>query len=227
MATFTLTSLDDTPPIVVGSYEEPPRPADGRNGGPFKVTAEQIREIWQLYQDGTSPTEIGALYDLSVPTIINIGRGKEYRWATPDLRGEGPPIVLANPTPTPEPVAAVPPPTQEEETPVTVTTAPLDTAPSRPLDIQAPAVEPQPCETTSALPPIYSDGRLVPTALLTDLAEALETMLDQQGKPMRRFIMLDLGAMRALVKEARALATIKEARSWLRVTCGPSACFLG
>jgi len=43
----------------------------------------------------------------------------------------------------------------------------------------------------------------VRTALLLDLAEALETMLEQHGRPMRRFIMLDTVAMRSLVKKAR------------------------
>jgi hypothetical protein len=205
MATFTIPDTQEIPPLVVGSYEEL-RPARKTGSGrPSRFTAEQIREVYLLYKQGLKPSEIGPTYGMAPSTVNNIGAGRDYPWATADLRGEGPPIVLKpQSTPPPELRAATPPPAPiiEEEPPmITETMAPPEAAPAP--EPTPPAVMPE----RVTLPLEHLQKRLdMPTALLTDLADALEMMLDLHGKPARRFLLLDLGAMRALVNEAREKA---------------------
>lgn len=219
----------------------------GRHGKVAKLTALQAREICQLYLDGGSPAEIARTYAISEPTVINIGKGRNYEWATGDLRAGHPEatprrrhggapklnaeqareiaVLIRKGVPDPEIAAAYgdlnpstisairrgkiwekvtadilnpqpsPGETPQQEEPVQITIPPtvIDTKTAT-SDVDR-AVQ-------AALVKTWGDP--VPS-LVTDLADALEMLLDvQAGKPLPRFVTLDLSAIRQLIEQARA-----------------------
>jgi DNA invertase Pin-like site-specific DNA recombinase len=44
-----------------------------------KLTEEQKLEIWKLYNDGFSPKEIAAQFDVSRLTVYRIGNESKYK----------------------------------------------------------------------------------------------------------------------------------------------------
>jgi hypothetical protein len=144
------------------------RPKHNRGGRPPKLSAEQIREIYQLYHSGSKPKEISQTYGISGPTVVNIGKGKDFPWATTDLRA-----ALAQPE---QP--------KEEELAVQIATPPTEPAPM----VQT-----------------VREQQAPPTAsLVSEMADALEVLVDYAGRPLPRFLKVDLDAIRALVDQARA-----------------------
>jgi hypothetical protein len=162
----------------------PKRPAPG--GRPPKLTAEQAREVFLLMRDGTAnKQEVAKTYGIHTVTVADIARRRIYRWATEGLSSDPTPLPVAAPPtlPNPDPVIA-------EEPPVQIVAPPID-------------IRPEPCEQTATISPIYSAGRLVPATLLADMADALDVLVEYAGKPLPRYLKLDLDAIRSLVVAAR------------------------
>jgi hypothetical protein len=159
-------------------------------GRAAKLTAEQAREIWQLYRDDGPIKEIAATYGISETAVITIGRGRDYAWATADLRESAPPLPSRR-RPASRVAPSVAP--SREESAVQIVTPPT-------------VIAPKPCETTANISPIFSNGRMVQADLLTDMADALDVLVEYAGKPLPRFLKLDLDAVRALVTAARGQA---------------------
>ncbi len=146
--------------------------------GRSKLNAVQIREICQLYLGGGSPTEIATTYGVSLPHVINIGKGKDGGWATTDLRASLTRPVVARAKPAP-----VAPLKQEEP-------------------VQTPTQQPHANGTAATVPTLKIGGQM--PSLVTDLADALEILLDYAGKPLPKYLTLDTDALRRLIEQARA-----------------------
>lgn len=45
----------------------------------YKLTREQKKEIWKLYNDGYTPTDIAKKYKITRLTVYRIGKQEKYR----------------------------------------------------------------------------------------------------------------------------------------------------
>jgi len=159
--------------ITSGQDIESRRPIHG--GSLSKLTADQVREIYQLAVNGEPVANIAAAYDVSASTVGKIKIGMTYAWATQDLRQ-----AQASPA-----TPSVPEAPQEE---------PIVAAPQ----LVRPA---HPSEQTDPVARLNNEA----TTLLTDMADALETLGAYAGKTLPRFVRLDLNEVVNLVAKARSL----------------------
>lgn len=149
------------------------RPARLRGGKPPKLTGEQAREIYQLVKSGMSEREVAGTYGVHRNTVACIVQGTTYRWATEHLLRQD-----ARPA------------------------APVEAAPVvaiEPQAVEAPAVQEEaaPVPTHDA-PPAPADR-----ALLANLADALDFLLEYAGRPLPKFMLIDLGQIKRLAEQAR------------------------
>jgi len=144
-------------------------------GSLSKLTAAQAREIYQLAVDGDPHAEIAATYGVSASTVGKIKIGMAYAWATQDLRAPRAVPVTSTVQDAPK----------EEE----IVATPQLVRPVRPSEQADPVAR------------LNEDA----TTLLTDLADALETLAAYAGKPLPRFVRLDLNEVRDLIAKARDL----------------------
>jgi hypothetical protein len=160
-----------------------------------KISAEQIREIWKLYHSGMRPVEIAPAYGVATTTVINIGKGRATPWATADLRAAAE-------------AASVEPTTITEEEPVQVVTPKLgddyqdmrDRQRQRQRALEQAAAEAE--KVWARVPEVKVGGKQ--STLVTDMADALEVLLEYAGKPLPRYLRLDLDALRGLIEQARS-----------------------
>lgn len=158
--------------------EEPSAPAPimilpFKGGTAPKLTGEQAREIYQLVKSGASKRETARTYGVIWQVVHDIVQGKTYRWATEDLLRQD-----ARPA------------------------APVEAAPVvaiEPQAAEAPAVQEEaaPVPTHDA-PPAPADR-----ALLANLADALDFLLEYAGRPLPKFMLIDLGQIKRLAEQAR------------------------
>lgn len=151
-----------------------------------KLTSEQAREMYALMRDGMTQAEAAKRFGVNHGTPSQIWNGRVYASATADLRA-------ARLTTPDQP--------QQEEPAVQITTPPTTIETTE----EAPApTAPEPCDATMGVLPIWSNGRLVPSSFLTDLADALDVLVEYAGRPLPKYLRLDLDAIRALVARARS-----------------------
>lgn len=211
-------------------HYEQPEPHDKS----AKLTDEQAREVVQLVQDGAGYQEVADIYGVSRQNVYDIMRGKSYRRAVSDLipafKTDTPPKPrevfrrftesdvrlikrrLAAGT-TAADIARdfgvktwlissiekgysyrwVPGP-EEEPVPQTPT-------PNGGASIPQPPIVPSKFATiVKEEPPAQRPD------LVTDLADALELLLEYHGKPVPRFLVVNRDAVAAIIKEARSYA---------------------
>lgn len=160
------------------------RPAPVGRGRP-RLTDDQAREIYRLRQSGIPRAEVAAAYDLPRQTIHDIELGKSYRRAIADL--EGAPATrhakIAEVAPQPQP---------QEEPPVEITQQPTIVTERKIDDYQ---------EMKDRLVRATPGTR---SHLATEMADALEVLVEYAGKPLPKFVRLDFDAIRALIEQARA-----------------------
>lgn len=142
-----------------------------------KLTGEQAREIHHLMQQAARGGSARGVYRREVAARFGV-----LPQTVNDIeRGKAYRWAIEHPKPAPEPavvVEAVKP--QEEGIPVQITTPPTVIAPAQ--------VAQQPEQQ-----------------LLTDLADALDFLLEYAGRPLPKYLMLDLPSLAKLSERARAL----------------------
>ncbi len=207
------------PPTLTGAPSAPATSPPGekwrRPPGSYikkKLTEQQAREVCTLARDWIPYAEIAATYSIDASTVSRIWTGDNWGHATADIRATARPprpVALGAAAPPPQPPAPVATATPDpEEEPA------VHTRPTPPYDrIQPPrfagsgfgqpvkdgvhlAMTPDPVSRT--LPEIR--------ALLVEMADALEILVEYAGKPLPKYVKLDLDAIRGLVEQARILS---------------------
>lgn len=163
------------PPLPI-SIVPPPR----KTGRAPKITPQQAREIWTLYDNGERPSEIAKRYPVAASTVTHIGRGRDWGWATTDLRAK-----------------------KALEAAMPVVDGQITTGyvlSERP--VKAPAIV--------NTPEILAEARefrrdLRARDLAVEMADAIAVLLEYREAPLPRFVTLDVAAIRSLVEQARSL----------------------
>lgn len=166
---------------LLGDAPTPTRPSS--RGRP-KLTDEHARNIFLARKAGESLSSVAARFGTTKQTVLDIELGKSYRSALAGIGGaptERRATVDREPTPQPQP--------QEEEPPVQTvspTTTPKTDWMERALEIRA------------------EQKQAANRDLATEMADALDVLVEYAGKPLPKFIRLDFDAIRALIEQARA-----------------------
>jgi hypothetical protein len=171
-----------------------------------KLGRVEAREIYELVcRDKMHPIEVGEAYGISRDVVDKITAGVNYANETEDLRIMWPrPSFVGSPSQSESPPVVTPEPPVEKEEPValpesvhvchdgcTVGHHPAN-PPVRPAPVDPPAAQRDPL-----------NAELEETRkLLRDCGEAIQALLEYHGKPLPKFLVLDIEGIRALASEA-------------------------
>jgi hypothetical protein len=174
--------------------------------GNAKLTPDQAREIVTMIREHVPHAEIAAAYGVHKTTISKIKTGYQWGEETADLRALPPlpkPAPASPPPPTPPAPVAVAAPEPEEEPVESVSFQPAGAQPRKPtVDEARDALRRQaerPVVVAGSVAHIHPDG----VALMAEMADALEFLLEYAGRPLPKYLMLDLASISKLVERAR------------------------
>jgi hypothetical protein len=167
-----------------------------------RLTAEQVREIWQLVAAGTSMEEVAVAYGRSARTVLRVWAGETSPGATADLRARR--RSLPSRAPAEGAVTGRASRVESNEGLLPTADCPLGKLGASSADALEEAIEvAQSNDRHPAAQPAPAPSNDAGLALLAELTEAAEILVAYAGRPLPRFV--SLAGIRALVEQARAV----------------------